>query len=110
MSGINGWYLVKGMRPAPALVNCVAVVTEVDEVPLTLVFIFNSESLSSSVVLFGWAESHSGNKKTPALGRTGHWRTQYEAFALRKEEADQTSHGANVTQWVRRLQQIEMPV
>ncbi len=38
------------------------------------------------------------NEKTPALVRTGLWRTRYGALTLRKKEADQVAHPWDATQ------------
>jgi hypothetical protein len=39
-----------------------------------------------------------GNEKTPALVRTGLWRTRYGALALTKKESDQLGHGSDATE------------
>ena len=84
------------MRPGAALLNCGKEAVAGDVVPLTLVFILCSKSLSSSVVLgLGLIREI----KNPGARAHGAGRTQYEAFALHKEEADQTCHGAHATHW-----------
>ena len=40
-------------------------------------------------------EANVRNEKTPALVRTGLWRTRYGALALTKKESDQLGHGSD---------------
>jgi len=47
-----------------------------------------------------------GNEKTPALVRTGLWRTRYGALTLRKKEADQVAHTWDATQTRRSAQRL----
>jgi hypothetical protein len=46
------------------------------------------------------------NEKTPALVRTGLWRTRYGALTLRKKEADQVAHTWDATQTRRSAQRL----
>jgi len=49
----------------------------------------------------GWRTDFSTNErneKTPALVRTGLWRTRYGALALSKKESDQLGHEPDATE------------
>jgi hypothetical protein len=49
----------------------------------------------------GWrtgSRANVGNEKTPALVRTGLWRTRYGALALTKKESDQLGHVSDATE------------
>ena len=49
----------------------------------------------------GWrtgSRANARNEKTPALVRTGLWRTRYGALALTKKESDQLGHGFDATE------------
>ena len=87
---MNGLYLSNAMRFLAALTNCAEF----------LMFMLYSRCTNLGCEL-GWrtgSRANARNEKTPALVRTGLWRTRYGALALTKKESDQLGHGSDATE------------